>query len=641
MNRPLPMFRRLRASALQRGLIASAVLAALAAGLTACGGRDDADAPLAYVPADTPYVFANLEPLDGDVVASWSELMEPMRAAFADTLAHARAKLQKSGDDPEATQRILSVMDLFEDKLSLEGWERIGFSREARMAIYGVGVLPVMRVELRDPDALRAFFGEIETRSGHPWPTAQAGEHTYWRFAPDADKPMAFVIAILDEHLVMTLDPGGDEAQLSSLLGLTRPENTLVDSDVLEQVNEQYGFGPHGTAIVDSRRLAAALLGSEGQETWITRQMAAEGKPLSAACRTELTAMAELAPRMVAGYTRIDEKHMDSNTVIELRQDLAQGLIPVAAPVPGLGSSAGSAAAEFGFGIRLDKLAEFLQARASAVRAAPYACEHLAGLNTSAEQMGQQMAGLYMAAGWFTGMRAVLTELTFADETSTTPENIEGALVIASPNPAGLLGMVKGFVPQLAAVELVPGAAPVQVDLAEMAGASASDVPVPPTWIAMSDSAIALAAGNDAGATLPGHLGAAAPEPAPLLHMSYEGAFYGRTMRRIEEAAIASAAADDDEVIFQPDVDAAEEGIDEDAGADAAPEAADPANPYALAGSGVPDAVDGEDEEDEFTRMLQPFITSAYAMYDGIDYTAVDVVATERGIEMRQVVQLK
>lgn len=636
MNPLPPLFRRFRTRDFRRGLIATAVLAALAGGLTACGGGGDDDAPLAFVPADTPYVFANLEPLDGDVVESWSQLMEPLRAAFADALTKGRAKLQKDADDPEAAQRILSVLDLFEDKLSLEGWERIGFSREARMAIYGVGVLPVMRVELRDPDALRAFFGEIESRSGYTWPTAQSGEQTYWRFAPDADKPMAFVIAIIDDHLVVTFDPGEEPSQLASLLGLTRPENTMRDSDELATLNGQYGFGPHGTAVVDMHRLASALFGSEGQDTWLTRQMAAEGKPMSPACRTELVAMAQIAPRMIGGYTRIDEKHMDSNTVIELRQDIAQGLLPVAAPVPGLGASAGTAAAEFGFGLKLDKLAEFLQARAAAVRAAPYACEHLAGLNTSAEQMGQQVAGLYMAAGWFTGMRAVLTELSFADDTGMEPETVEGALVIASPNPAGLVGMVKGFVPQLAAIELAPGAAPVQVDLAGMAGGS--DVAVPPAWIAMSDAAIALAAGDDAGSTLPGYLAAAAPTPAPLLHMSYDGAFYGRTMRRFEDAALASAAAGDAETDTDTVFGSGPEGIEPDASS------ADPSSIDPGADPGVPDGdamAAIEDEEDDFARLFQPFVSSAYAMYDGIDYTAVDVVVTERGLEVRQVVQLK
>ena len=617
-----------------RAILALAVASALA-GLTGCGKNDD-NAPLAFVPAQTPYVFANFEPLDGDVVESWMAMAEPIRVAYAETLARARVELQKGGEDPEKSQRILSLMELFEDKMTMEGWERIGFSREGRGAVYGVGVLPVIRTELADPDKLRAFIAELQTRLGQTFPVAEIDGHSYWRIVPDADKPVAIVIAIIESQLVITLDPGSADAPLAALLGLQRPEQSILDSEELANINKDYGFGPHGTVLVDMRRMAAALFGQDGQSTWFTQMLAADGQTLSPACRTEFSGMADNMPRLVGGYTSLDAKSMDSRTILELKPALAQGLMPVAAPVPGVGTAkAGSVALDFGFGLKLDKLGEFIQAQASAIRAAPYTCEHLLSMNESAEQVGQQMAGLYMAAGWFTGMRAVVTDLTWGADNQ--PETVEGALVIASPNPAGLIGMLQGFVPQLAELNLVANADPVPVALGEMAGMGTK---VPPTVAAMTDKAIGLGVGAAAQSTLKGYLAEPSAEPAPLLHIGYNGAFYGRMMRQIEAMTSARAGTDEptdsmdegsigDEIFDGEGIAGAVDG--------AVPETPAPADDALIAGGDQPSTTDNGEMEEIFKPMME----SMNAIYEAIDYTATDVVATERGIEMRQVMRLK
>lgn len=626
---PYPASNRCRSIALS-GI---AVLA-----ISACGRQAD-DSPLAYVPAETPYAFANLEPTPDAVIDSWSKMLEPLRESYAETLRRARAELAKGGDSEKAT-RTLSILELFEDKLSIEGWERIGFSRKGRAAIYGVGVLPVIRVELGDPDALRGFMAEIEQRLGEPLPVAEIEGRSYWRFTPDKDKPFALVAAILERHLVLTVDAGPEIAPLTDLLGLNRPERTLLDSGDLAKINSDYGFSPYGTVLVDSRRVLDALIGTQGQETWFTRKLAEDGIAMSDACRAEFAGMAGNMPRLVGGYSRVDAKSMDSNTVLELKPALVQAMQPLAAPVPGLGGEQGDAAFDVGFGMKMDKLAEFIQAQASAIRAEPYACDLLASLNESAEQVGQQMAGLYMAAGWFTGMRAVLSDLTF--DSDGKPEHVEGALIIASPNPSGLIGMLKGFVPQLAGIELVAGAEPVQISLDDM-GAELGDVELPPVFAALTDSAIGLGVGVDSQTQLKSYMSAPAAEPAPLLYVGYQGAFYARLMKQFEAMAAAGADESADEIASdemdempsdvesdaatQPDDDIDLEIFDEESGGDDALFADD--------GDGMP----GMDAD--MQHVFQPLMESINELYAIIDYTGVDVVITERGVEMRQVMRLK
>lgn len=520
-----------------------AVLVA-ATSLAACSSREVRDTPLAFVPEDTPYVFANLEPVPDQVTEAWWALFEPVRVAFSDTLAKVRK--QAAAADDEAARRTLAVMDLFEDKFSLEGWERIGFSRRGLLAFYGVGAIPVLRIELADPAALRAFIAEIESRVGETLPVARLGELEYWRMQPEQDKPFALAMAIIDDHLVLTFDPGAEIAALEDLVGVRRPARSIAQSGELEQLNRSYGYGPHGTLLFDSVRLAHALVGREGGETWLTRKAAAEGEPVSAACQREFAQLAGITPRLVAGYGHMDARRMESRMTLELRQDIAAGLQPVAAPVPGLGGLEEDVQAEFGYGLRLDKLGEFLQKQTAAVAASPWTCDKLASLNESTGQLGGQVAGLYMAGGLMTGMRAVITRLDW--EGLSMPTRVEGALIVASPNPASLVGMAGGFLPAASRLQLTPGAPPQRLDLSDMGDAAAL---APPTWVALSDTALGLGFGEEGGGLLPRFLGAAAREPAPFLSFGYRGPFYAGLMKQVRALQGASglfgAAADQDD----------------------------------------------------------------------------------------------
>jgi hypothetical protein len=572
------------------------------AGSTATG----AGTPLAFVPADTPYVFANLESWPTEVIEAWSELMAPVQAGYRESLVLMRAELAKAAKDgdPDSSRKMLAVMELFEDKLTLDGWEQIGFASTGRLALYGVGLVPVLRMEVADADKLRAFIARLETALETTFPVADLDGTAYWRFAPDDDVPFAMVMAIIGPHLVLSLDPGPEVAPLATVLGLTPPATSLVDSGELVEVNREHGYGPYGTFLVDSQRFATALIGTETQESWFTAKLAADGTPITPECRSEYLAMAGTVPRMVSGYTAFDARNIDSGLVMELRPDLATGLMAISAPVPGLGGGGSAVPFDAGFGIKLDKFAEFLQARASAITAQPYKCEQLAGLNESASQVSTQAAGMYMAAGWFTGMRMVLSELDWP-EGAAKPERVEGAMVIASPNPVGLVGMLKGFVPQLSGLEISPGGEPQALALGEMAGAAGEDLP--PTFVAMSDAAIGLGVGESSAAGLKAQLAQAPGSPPPLLYFAYQGEMYARLMKRIEDFSEAATAA------------ATASAIDGD----------DPVASEAAASA------------ERMQRVMKPLTDSVNSIYAAIEHAQASFILTERGLEMKQTMRMR
>lgn len=500
-------------------------------------------------------------------------VLQPLHQGYRDSLQRAQELAER--DDDAGRRRTAAVMELFEDKFTLEGWERIGVSFQQHMALYGVGVQPVFRLALTDSARFRTFVQELEARIGETAPVAQIDGLEYWRFPAGGSDWAAILVAIVDEHLVVTLEIEHGEP-LRRLFGLERPAASMVDAAELGQINRSYGFTPHGTSLVDLRRLVTALIGAGDEDDSILRRHG--GEPVPVECRTELLAMAQQAPRLIMGYTVLDERRQEAVGVLELESSLAQALGSLAAPVPGLGSNRDGI--EFGFSMRLDKLAEFVQARASAIRATPYACEWFQSMNDSAEQAGQQLAALYMGAAWFSGARVLIQDFELDED--GMPERVDAMAMLVAPNPTSLIAMARNFVPQLGSLDLVAGGPPQRLNADELDGSIPLDQPI---WAAMSDSAIAVATGAGAETALPRHLAAAAPTPAPLFHMGYNGALYGKLMRAVEQAT----TEDHEEM------------------------------------------PDGDDPN----YVFQPLLYSVHRIYDGLDYVGSSFLISERGVELR------
>ena len=553
--------------------LALAILLSLTA---ACGSKPDEDSPLAFVPADTPYVLANLEGVPEKVSDPWFALQEPLNTAYGEFLATVRNDAANR-PGPGSGERLLPLLELFDGKLSAQGFEAMGFRRDGLGALYGVGMVPVLRLELADEQAFRGLIAEIEQRRGEVIPVAEIDGQSYWRVASTEQHLPELVFAVVGKHLVVTLDFGAKGPPLPALLGLQRPEHSLLDSGELQSLNEEYGFTPYGTLLIDTRRLMGLLAGDAAGSV-----LRGAGVQMAPACRRELAAVAEALPRLVSGYDDLSAERAQVRMVAELRPDLAAGLRPLAAPVPGLGGDE-RLPFDFGVGIHLDKLAEFLQARAAAVAAAPYRCPWLAPLNSGGN--AQQLAPLYMAAGWFSGARLALSELRWEGR---EPEAIAGVLVVASPNPAALIGMAQGFLPQLAGLDLSPGSEPQPVDTGAWGAMLPAAAGQP--YIAVGPQALGVAVGEGAPAQLTRRLAAAVPEVPPLLHIGYDGDQYGALLENL--------------------------------------------------GAMAEDAADTPPEARALARM-QFFEDALREIWRGVDRVEFDVLVTERGLEIREQLTLK
>ncbi len=541
---------------------------------------------LKYVPADSPYVFAVTEGLPKSVRDKFepgvNELLASYRKIALAAIAEGRQQAQDGEGPDEDKLRGLAVAEEMTSLLSLDGLRSVGLTMEATTVIYGSGLVPVMRLNLTDGTLFEDAIERMEAKAGEKMMTAEVGGKTY-RYAGDENARV--LLAVFGDELVVSVVPSSlSEQGLKSVLGLELPPKSIADSGELTAIAKAQGFLPQGTGFIDIRRIASIFLDQQsGSNREILALMEYEGSELSDACRTEIRAMSEVAPRLLAGYTALDAQRMATNMIFELREDLAAAVSKLVAPVPGLGSEK---AGLFSLGMSIDLVAarQFMFDRIAAMEANPYKCEHFADLQNGLAQAKQALnQPIPPVAYSFKGMNFVFEGLgDWSLESGQPPKNVDARALLAIDNPASLLAMGQMFVPALASIQLEPDGKVVKLDSGTVPGLEQT------LFVAMTDKALALSVGDGLEDKLPGMLNAQAADPLMFLSADYDMAAY-----------------------------------------------------YNFIGGVISMAKDEEGEDSLDAEIANAASNAATVFSDVVDRTSIDIIPTAQGLEMSSTVTFK
>lgn len=510
------------------------LLALLVAGLLAWWLflRGDADdrSPLAFVPADTPYVLAIAEPLPAEIIAQYQAQYGLMRDLYVQQLQDVRDLVAGNDSMPAEIDAVLeAVMAELQSADPDQPLASLGIEMTARSAIYGIGLLPVLRMEVADPARLEAFIGRIEARMAAPIPRGQVNGQAYWLLGPE-DAPVRGVMALADGHLVLSLLPiEADEDVVRTVLGLAPPSRSLAASGELRELGQRLGLRPELVGYVHTQRMIDALTGPASAVDRAFLDLFEASKPaLEGSCRDEYAQIAGAWPRIAVGYTRLDARHQDARVVVESRADIAQELMKLRAPMPGL-SSAQDSLMSFGMAFRIANLPQVANALTANAARQPWTCPSLDGLNAAVAQAREQMTSpaLFMAAPVFRGVHVALTRmdpdsLSFGADGNPFADgspDFGAVVVVGTDNPASLLAMAQSALPAGARL-------PLQTD-----GVARPLPPLPgapfemPVHVAMNEQTIALSIGAGEQDLLADAL-RSDPAVQPLMSASVDARFY-------------------------------------------------------------------------------------------------------------------
>ncbi|MCA9537515.1 MAG: hypothetical protein KC620_01430 [Myxococcales bacterium] len=487
-----------------------------------------APAFMELIPAETPYVFANLQPMPKSAV-------DKIFSALGPALASLEAQIDnelKNNANPETDQDKVgkAVLEELKGNLNRAGLEKMGFSFETRFALYGNGVLPTFRLGLKDPAALKAAVARVEQKAGVKAPVQKAGDQEYWSVTNDG---MTIVFAIVGEEFVLGFAPEQAAAKVvPMILGTEKPAKSLASAGTLAKVMQENGFAGYGTGYIDTMAIADTILGQgAGLNGEIWKAMGSPVPAVDDVCKTEIKGLVSNAPRVVFGYDDLSDKQWNTTFIIETKPALAKELASLVAPVPGLGESP-DALMTFGLGVQIQKGLDFVKAKVGAVKAAPYQCQMLADFNSGIMEMdeGLQEAALPPAVTNMRGFNVVVLDGEFG---GAMPKNVKGHALLATEKPEELLIMAKGMIPPLAsfelkndgkAVALPPGLLPPMVENPH---------------VAMNDKGIAFSVGAGAEQGLGAVLNAKAPTDAPLFAFGYDVGKFMTMVQKQTEAMMA------------------------------------------------------------------------------------------------------
>src|SRR6185437_5340041 len=316
---------------LRRAALAAACASALV--LAGCGNHVASNAPITYAPADTPYLFANTKGLPEDIADAWGQANDKLMSMRIQQLGQFATSVGQK--DPEVATVLNAIKDELADVHSAkELAQATGFSRSALYAFYGIGDVPVMRVELASPDAFRTFWSRVEKRAGVTTPTAKVAEQSYWVIGGN-DTKLHLLVAIEGKQLVATAAPANaSEDLLKQLLGLTKPSSSAVDR--LARIDHDNGYGEYGSGYVDLPKLFANVF--DGKDT-VTREFAKDlGSDAAAnpACASEFASLAGQAPLASIGFTTYSAKEIRGGLDVQLSPALLGALTALKQPVPGM-----------------------------------------------------------------------------------------------------------------------------------------------------------------------------------------------------------------------------------------------------------------------------------------------------------------
>ena len=512
--------------------------------LAACGHKDK-DAPLAFVPADTPYVVANLDILDdgtrGALLAQ-ADAQLPSQLAQLDAAAD-----QMAAKDPEGARLLHALSAEFKGKTIETFAQGAGLNLKGYSAFYGLGLAPVMRFELADASAFDAFVGRLEAAYGKKLDAASVDKQAYRKFAFPASGTQIVLATVGKQAVAALLPADASPALLRQAFGMDRPQKSLQDDGRLAALSKTKGYQKWLVGELDLTRALPLAIGGKDPLVNAIQKARAEavsaktGEPVatqlqtSPSCNADAARIAARVPRVSFGYTQLNAKHQNARVDVALADDISQAFSSLKVEVPGLGK-AGSAPFDLSIALPIASLRTFWMAQADAVAAKPFTCASLTDLNDSFAKLGPAMQKAAIPPfGDMLGLRVALDSLS-ADKDAAMP-SFSGRLVLGTANPEGLLAMGQMMVPALAQLKAGTDGKPQALpkDMASMLGQ--------PAWVAVSPKALALGIGAGEDSRLADMLKEPGGDAGQMTRMHISGAMYVSWLQLMEQKLDTLAAA--------------------------------------------------------------------------------------------------
>ena len=528
-----------------------------------------AAAPIDYVPSDTPYLLANLAPMPPaaqERMQRYSgQIIEIFKSgAKQGILKGLSAGETETAESAEKRAEVEQVFSFFAELGSIytndEAALKAGFKPQAQFAIYGVGLVPVMRWQISDASKARLTVTNAlnkiidfskkanaklpakkrETDFSYARSALRGGE--IFRLGTEKIQP---IIVIEGDQMVVSLLPLNAKADLLQMVAPATAGNSKAVSAKLSVIQQRYGLGSFALGFMDFAPLSNVVMGKPNKlEAALWAASHDEKLPMpTAACKSEMLGIISHMPRAVMGYTAMSGTEMSAKMVLELAPEISTQLAGTIVPMPAYGKGS---AFKMAFSTDPIKMMNVMRVQADKVIAKPYTCPELLSWNESAakvkENLANPMLGMVAMVKGF-GFSFDEFQMDFAAE-KPEPRGITGNVALFTDQPEAVLGMVQGYVTQMANTKPELGGKPVKLDPAIFAGIPAGSLSVNEGYAAMNPAMIIVGVGKNRLAELSALQTAPTTKNGEVFELFYGSALFELALGSMEKTKAAMPAAD-------------------------------------------------------------------------------------------------
>ncbi|MBS3796723.1 hypothetical protein [Pseudoalteromonas sp. BDTF-M6] len=476
---------------MKKVLVGAAVVAALGAGVYYQQTNQTSAAinlaELDYVPADTVFFASQLAPFPYEQYAKLlpaTMLSDEQRGQFSEITE----ALRQEGDATAVF--IAEVVSKYEQAMVNQSADKIwGFGSELRYLTYAVGLMPVARIELAEPQTFIATLKEAADKAGLNYQEETLANTAYTRFILEAKQgqSLELITSVQGQWLTLTLssDMITSDDDLALALATKKPANSLAGTGRLQAYAKKYDWDGSSVNFIDNKALVSALVAEKPSRlgTMIDTFIAKAGKEdaldalRTPGCKKDLPAIATKFPAVVWGTSDLEVTNsyanFDADVIFESSDsDLLGTLATLRGFIPQHVTQADAAILSLGYGIDVSKVGSLTNTLWSSFTQAEFECEPL--LMAQEQAQGANPMAIAMATGMFAGVKGVSVTINDLELDLTNPhapdiKEFSGLVTLSADDPMTLINTAKSLVPELAQVTIPSDGSAVSVsELLEM-----------------------------------------------------------------------------------------------------------------------------------------------------------------------------
>ncbi|MCW8994665.1 MAG: hypothetical protein OQK77_02500 [Psychromonas sp.] len=433
---------------------------------------------LNYVPADTPIFSGQLEPF-------------PFKAYLSSIAAFRNPNEQQLIDDLYAENNpklnfFLNIFSTYQAGLKDPALllKTFGFPEKLRAYFYTLGLLPVLKTEIENPQAFWNLLDKNELESGftHRNGTLQSLNYRAYQLTDENDPAkIELIVAINKGLLTLTLNSAyHDQKLLAIALGLTKVENSLASSGKVEELIKTYHFKQGSVGFINHIELLKGFTTTDGNQ--LAKQITALEKyyphkhPFTAIsnsqCANDFASITSNWPRTVFGYKGLavndQESTLEIATIIESKNPtILNALRAIRGYIPKYTTDIKHNVVAMGIGLDVAQLAGSFTDIWHDLQTSNYTCQPLAALQSEISQLGSSIGILGMSAAMADGVKGISMavqdySITHANS-SPALESLDALFTLSADNPEQIFNSIKMFSPELQQIQLRNNAEPIDL----------------------------------------------------------------------------------------------------------------------------------------------------------------------------------